>query len=203
MAFLPAQRIEARATDIWQRFGLQPGFDVERVIDLLGLQLLWEEVDDDVGGRVLGQLVPAQKLVVLNERHLGLLEEKGGRLRRYTVGHEIGHWELHADDVRSGTLSLFSNDRLWCRDGSAHPAERQAEMFAAALLMPRAELLDGLPPRGWSGWRPVYGLCDQFVVNATPMMIRLEQLRFAHRDDLGVPHSGPKPAIGQNALFDP
>jgi hypothetical protein len=54
-----------------------------------------------------------------------------GRLRRYTIGHEIGHWEFHAEDVRAGMLSLLDGDRIWCRTGSPDPAERQAEIFSA------------------------------------------------------------------------
>ncbi len=104
MTFIPRARIEACASELWQRHGLVPGFDVERLLDDLGLDLLWDEVEDD-DGRVLGQLVPEKHLVILNERHQRLLEEKEGRLRRYTVGHEVGHWTLHADGVRSGTLS--------------------------------------------------------------------------------------------------
>jgi len=80
-------------------------------------------------------------VVVLNERHIDLLEQKEGRLRRYTIGHEVGHWTLHADAIRSGTLSLFDGSRVWCRDGSSDPVERQAEMFSAALLMPHRSTL--------------------------------------------------------------
>ena len=38
----------------------------------------------------------------LNENHLDDLEKKDGRLRRYTIGHEICRGELHSDNVRPG-----------------------------------------------------------------------------------------------------
>jgi Zn-dependent peptidase ImmA (M78 family) len=114
--------------------------------------------------------------VILNENHLALLEQRDGRLRRFTVGHELGHWSLHADAIRSGTLKLFEGGRVWCRDGSTDPVERQAEMFSAALLMPREQMLDSVPAAPWHGWSTVYRLADQFRVNATPMIIRLETL---------------------------
>jgi hypothetical protein len=202
MRFIPHTEIEARASELWQRHRLAPGFDIERLLDDLGLDLLWEEVADEDGGRVLGQLVPEQQLVVLNERHRGLLEEKEGRLRRYTVGHEIGHWTLHADAARSGTLSLFHGDRIWCRTGSRDPVERQAEMFSASLLMPKDQLQAALPKRPWQGWPAVYRLADTFLVNLTPMAIRLEELGWMHRDGDGTPVSGVKPADGQASLFD-
>jgi len=120
----------------------------------------------------------------------------------YTVGHEIGHWELHADAARSGTLKLFDGKRIWCRDGSAEPIERQAEVFSAALLIPRDVLLRALPRSAWHGWRVVYDLADDFAVNVTPMLLRLERLRWAHRDERGVPISGPPVAAGQGSLFE-
>lgn len=201
MTFIPRARIEARASDLWQRYGLTPGFDIERLLDDLSLDLLWEEVPDQDGGQVLGQLIPEQHLVVLNELHRRLLEKKQGRLRRYTVGHEIGHWTLHADAVRSGTLNLFDGERIWCRSGSPDQIERQAEMFAAALLMPTDRLLAALPKQPWRGWPPVYRLADIFAVNVKPMAIRLEELCWMHRGQDGTPISGPEQAAGQGSLF--
>lgn len=201
MTFIPQERIEARAADLWQQHGLVPGFDVERLLDELELDLLWEDVDDNAEGEVLGQLVPDEKLVVLNERHRARLEQKDGRQRRYTIGHEVGHWTLHSEAARSGTLSLFDGQRILCREKLQHPVERQAEKFAAALLMPRDQLLPMLPPAPWVGWRHVYRLADDFVVTPTAMMVRLEELRWAHRDEDGAPASGPKVGAGQESLF--
>lgn len=201
MTFIPRPQIEAQAAELWRQHDLRPGFDIESLLDALGLDLLWEEIPND-GGRVLGQLVPEQRLVVLNERHKALLEENQGRLRRYTLGHEIGHWTLHADAVRSGTLRLFDGERTWCRSGSQDGIERQAEMFSAALLMPKDRLLAALPPTPWRGWPRVYRLADLFVVNVTPMAIRLEELGCMHRDQDGIPVSGRRERVGQGGLFD-
>ncbi len=202
MTFIARARIDTRASDLWQQYSLGPGFDIELLLDHLGLDLLWEEVPDEDGGQLLGQLIPEQRLVVLNERHRRQLDEKGGRLRRYTLGHEVGHWSLHADAIRSGALKLFDGERIWCRDGSLDPIERQAEMFSAALLMPRDLLLTALPKQPWHGWRSVYRLADRFLVNVTPMTIRLEELGWMHRDEDGIPVSGPRQVVGQGSLFD-
>jgi Zn-dependent peptidase ImmA (M78 family) len=201
MTFIPQKRIEALAAELWQRHNLAPGFDIELLLDDLGLDLLWEEIADEDGDRVLAQLVPEQHLVILNERHRRLLEEKQGRLRRYTLGHEIGHWTLHAAAVRSGMMQLFDGERVWCRSGSAASTERQSEMFSAALLMPKDRLLAALPKEPWRGWPPVYRLANIFLVNVTPMAIRLEELGWMHRNESKPPVSGPGLAVGQAALF--
>jgi Zn-dependent peptidase ImmA (M78 family) len=201
MSFIPQAHIEDRAAALWQRYQLTPGFDVERLLDHLGLSLLWEAVGDD-RGRILGQLIPERRIVILNERHLGAFEAKDGRLRRYTIGHEVGHWDLHAEAARSGALSLLPGGRTWCRGRSPDPAERQAELYSAALLMPHEHLRVALPKRPWHGWRTVSRLADLFVVNVTPMKIRLERLGWMHLDQDDIPLSGPKPTSGQSRLFD-
>jgi hypothetical protein len=202
VSYIPEARIEARASELRQQHGLAPGFDAEQLLDNLGLGLVWDQIPDEPGSAVLGQLIPEQRLVVLNERHIDDLERKNGRLRRYTIGHEIGHWEFHSGDVRTGTSSMVTGNRIWCRADSAAPAERQAEMFSAALLMSRGDLLAAVPQPPWQGWQHVYRLADTFLVNVTPMRIRLERLGWMHLDDNDTPRSGLKPVPGQSTLFD-
>jgi len=96
---------------------------------------------------------------------------------------------------------LFDEHRIWCRDKSPHPAERQAERFSAALLVPRDLLLASLPRSPWSGWHLVYRLADTFVVNVTPMAFRLKELGLMHQGEDGTPVSGPMIAPGQESLF--
>lgn len=173
------------------------------MLDELHLSLVWEQIDDRAEkGHVLGQLSPTQQIVVLNETHLALLESKGGALRRFTVGHEIAHWILHAGGSGLGSSSLFDGTRVLCRDGSRELIERQADMFSAALLMHPDALREALPPSPWRGWPPVYSLAEAFGVNVTPMAIRLERLGWMHRDADGLPLSGTAPGPGQSPLFD-
>jgi Zn-dependent peptidase ImmA (M78 family) len=201
--YLAEAQIEARAAELWRRHGLRPDFDVERLLDELELGLVWERIDDrGEEGRVLGQLIPAQQLVVLNERHLTLMESRGGALRRFTVGHEVAHWILHARGSGLGSSSLFDGTRVLCRDGSRESIERQADMFSAALLMHPNSLREALPVPPWRGWPPVYRLAEAFGVNVTPMAIRLERLGWMHRDAEGVPLSGRAREPDQSTLFD-
>ena len=58
MTFIPEARIEARAAELWRAHSLGQGFDVERLLDALGLGLVWEAVEDEGDAMVLGQLTP-------------------------------------------------------------------------------------------------------------------------------------------------
>jgi hypothetical protein len=200
LTFIPGSRLDACAAELWRSHHLQPGFDVDDLADRLGLSMLWEVVPDHDESIVLGLLDPSARRIVLNERHLEALEANGGRLSRFTVGHEIGHWLLHAEGALSGTLSLLEGGRVWCRSGSREPAERQADMFAGRLLIPKDHLLAALPKDPWSGWPPVYRLADIFLVSVTAMMVRLEELRWAHRDEFEIPTAGPRSIPGQDQL---
>ena len=201
MTYIPSVVFDRRAGELWDKHGLTPGFNVDALIDQLELSLLWEELADEAGMAVLGQLDPDEGRIILNERHLAALDANNGRLARFTVAHEIGHWCFHCEAARSGALSLFHKGRIWCRNGSQHIAERQAEMFAARLLMPEHEVKRLLPRQLWAGWRHVYRLADVFLASPTAMMIRLEELGVGYRDETGQPHSGTRPPLDQERLF--
>ena len=145
---------------------------------------------------MLGQIVPELRLVMLNERHLDRLEAKRGCLRRFTLGHEIGHWTLHCAAARSG-IPRFTGPL--CRSASA--SERQADRFSAALLMPEDQVLAALPGSAWHGWRPVTRLAEDFVVSPSAMRRRLEELGCMRLDRDGVPVSGRLQSAGQDTLF--
>ena len=87
-----------------------------------------------------GLLLPARREIWVNAAE----GRQWPARRRFTIGHEIGHWVLHRDQ---------SDDTVFCRskliqpdeqpeDGAADvpDIEEEASMFAAALLMP-AEFL--------------------------------------------------------------
>lgn len=200
MAFIPAPVLDARAAGLWRRHGLVVGFDAEALLDDLGLGLLWDVLPEEEQQRVLGALIANESRVVLNETHLEELEKNVG-LRRFTIGHEIGHWVLHAEAIRAGSIPLLDDARTWCRSGAVDPVERQAEMFAGRLLVPADRVRDEMPASTWRGWPQVYGLADRFVVTPSAMIVRLEELRLAHRDAAGVPRSGQAAPEGQGVLF--
>jgi hypothetical protein len=202
MTFIADAQIEARAAELWRRFSLRPGFDVEKLLDDLELDLCWEDVDDeDCTGAILGQLIPARRLVILNERHKDRLEKKGGGQLRYTIGHEIGHWIFHSEGLGHGASPLIADERTMCRTDSRESIEIQAEMFSAALLMQRDALKAARPKGEWRGWPFVYGLAASFSVTPTAMKNRLQRLDWIHLDERDAPVSGPKPAPGQGTLL--
>lgn len=88
------------------------------------------------GDWISGLLLPARGEIWVNAEDARRWPPR----RRFTISHELGHWELH----RTGQQTLF------CRAGYVDPAdlpaadsrparpptEEEADAFAAALLMP-------------------------------------------------------------------
>ena len=94
----------------------------------------------------------------------------GRARRRFTIAHELGHWRLHRDAERG----------VFCRSGSIEPetpqaraplppAEDEANVFAAAVLMP-ARLVQEQYVRCE---RDFFRLCDTFGASGAAMGRRL------------------------------
>jgi len=199
--YLPDAAIEASASALLAAYArregsqIRPPVPVESILqDHLRLHLGF----DDLRTRlrvpdVLGALYMDSGEVVIDQT-LDPDEQPSALGRfRFTLAHEIGHWELHRTlfEFQQRQDDLFAKPAapsIICRISQAKERiERQADAFAAALLMPRSEvatqwqrLIDG-------GIRPgtphndlielaVRPMAEAFEVSAQAMRIRLEGL---------------------------
>ncbi|MCP4784305.1 MAG: hypothetical protein GY903_15695 [Fuerstiella sp.] len=70
---------------------------VESIVEqILDLDFDWIDIEEREGEQILAGLVPEQRRIVLNSRHIDLFEAKPG-LERSTIGHEAGHWDIDID----------------------------------------------------------------------------------------------------------
>jgi Zn-dependent peptidase ImmA (M78 family) len=115
----------------------------------------------------------------------GLLLRKNGRAligvnsseaparQRFTIAHEIGHFVLHP---QKDAFVDFRKDRA---GGEVKPPrERHADMFAAALLMPRKSLLKDFRRLAKNGFTDqiTATLARQYAVSEDAMRFRLMNL---------------------------
>jgi len=89
--------------------------------------------DVDEGRSLSGLLLSGRREIWVNAAEA----KEWPRRRRFTIGHELGHWVLH----RAGNESIFcrsTNVQPEEQDESERPPdiEEEASVFAAALLMP-------------------------------------------------------------------
>jgi hypothetical protein len=118
------------------------------------------------GQSLSGVLLPSLGEIWVNEWEG---QQWPGR-RRFTIGHEIGHWVMHvpaSDGIFCRSQTVAPDDGAW----SIPPIEEEAQVFSAALLMP-THLIDVL-----QGERPdVDALCSRFRVTKKAMNRRLKDM---------------------------
>jgi len=146
--FLPEQDIERAALVLAERYchrfsqPLTPHLPLEELIECV-LELSFR-VDDLTALFGTADILGATKVderLILVDMSLDPCEhpEKEGRYR-FTLAHEIGHWELHRQSVPTAAQrTLFDTDPLGtilCRASQYDQREWQANQYAAYLLMP-------------------------------------------------------------------
>jgi Zn-dependent peptidase ImmA (M78 family) len=108
-----------------------------------------------------GRLLRKGKSGVIHIRK-GIIPE--GR-RRFTIAHELGHWELHAN------YSQFLCDAEDMRDYGRSPLEMEANCFAAELLMPSSHFRSACGTQEPS-MALIESLADDFQTTLTSTAIR-------------------------------
>lgn len=127
---MPGPVTDARAGALRDRYLAQFGgaelpVPVEQIAeDLLGLSVAESEEL-----QVSGLLLPAEHEVWLNALEA---RESPGR-RRFTIAHEVGHWVCQCLEGRVAPIFCRSTD---VGVGEGRQLEREANVFAAELLMP-------------------------------------------------------------------
>lgn len=135
---LPRKYQEPRAHALRDRYlrtfgGSDIPVPVESIAeDLLGLRI---EQSRDLGD-LSGELIPAERLIVLNASEAAH-DDVPIRRHRFTIAHEVGHWICHVLGAQAGAVPQPS----YCRaadlsEDTDRALEREANVFAAELLMP-------------------------------------------------------------------
>ena len=139
-------KAEAHSAKLLERFGLDDAnFDVEDIASALKIEV------------IDGGLSNADARLLRHDDGSGTIRinasvQEAGR-RRFSIAHEIGHWELHPD-VTQGYLCTAID----LRDYSRSAEEAEANWFAATLLMPRAFFSDALLKRD-----PEFGIIKEIA----------------------------------------
>jgi Zn-dependent peptidase ImmA (M78 family) len=99
----------------------------------------------------------------------------GPARKRFTVAHELGHFVLHLAagegefiDDEDNFRTTADPEKAW---DSARTKEWEANVFAAALLMPEAAV-----KLQWHQLKDIEGLASWFQVSPQAMTFRLEEL---------------------------
>jgi Zn-dependent peptidase ImmA (M78 family) len=87
--------------------------------------------------------------------------------RRFTIAHEVAHYVLHRDLIGESLT-----DNAMYRSSLADDYERQADSFAAKILLPADAIREA-----YRHTRSLAGLAAIFGVSTAAVRIRLKELR--------------------------
>lgn len=133
---------------------------IDRIIGEVGLPLEYKFLDDETSGYI--ERSNGSYRIVVNALHAETRQ-------RFTAAHELGHYIYHRDLLGEGV----GDNRAYRAEGTDRPNanirpihERQANSFAANVLMPRHRLtnVDG---------ESTAELAERFNVSQQAMAIRL------------------------------
>lgn len=137
-----------------------PPFLVEELARSLGVRVVHEPMDQEMSG-FLERRADGWVAGINSYHH---------RVRqRFTLAHEIAHFVLHRDQQDEFRDQTFAR-----RKSAPSVMERQADDFAARLLMPDSEVRAAID----KGMRNLNDLALQFEVSSLAMRFRLESLGY-------------------------
>jgi hypothetical protein len=171
-------------------------FDVDGLVETtIGYQLAIDDLNSLFKvPSILGAICPTERIVYVDET----LEQLPERYR-FTVVHELGHYQYHVSDVKQPTLfETGEANRILCRTDTIgevntkvlyDPIEWQANYYGSCLLMPKplikAMIEDTLKaccqPDNLTATNQgfVSYMAKQFGVSQQAMRIRLEEPELA------------------------
>jgi Zn-dependent peptidase ImmA (M78 family) len=173
--------IEIRAEEVLRRFdAMTAPVNLEQLAAQLDVRVHYETLEDQAAGVLI---------VKGNQRHILVNKAHHPNRQRFTVAHELGHLVLHEVEGKD-QLFFDQHIRVYQRVGEASAdlyktegstttpeMEREANLFAAALLMPSALLKYAALEHDLWDEADVESLARTFAVSGQAMSIRLQQLK--------------------------
>jgi len=162
--------IEEKAEGLLKKHKLfKANFDIFKLAELLNIKLIEETLSEDVAGF----FVITEKIPIITYH-----KDNSNRVR-FTIAHEIGHFILHSKEqpifVDKIPKVLFRNS---VSSSGSILKEREANSFAAALLMPK-ELVEKEISKIPNHENDVINyISNKFGVSSQAMSFRLSNLGY-------------------------
>jgi Zn-dependent peptidase ImmA (M78 family) len=166
---------ERHALDLLTTFG-SVGFPVpvEKIAKSIGVQVRFSPLDEELSGMIF--IKDGVPIVGVNSIH-------HPNRQRFTIAHELGHYQLHRD-VLSSAVHVDKSFPVLMRDASSATGwdkrEIEANQFAAALLMPKASIEHALggKPLDIDDDRPLDDIAKRFRVSRQALEYRIRKLLY-------------------------
>jgi Zn-dependent peptidase ImmA (M78 family) len=138
---------------------------LDLLCQLLGIEIKYKSLPAHVSGAAMN--TGHGRFIIVNESHAPTRQN-------YTIGHEIGHHILH----KWKTVMVDGEPEVYLRSPKQDAMEREANVFAAALIMPEQEIrhwLKTFKGRGLTQDDTIQKLSKLFNVSQQAIKIRIAE----------------------------
>ena len=159
---------DPRAHAVRERYlGLYGGEGVPVPVEAIAEDLLGLRIEESWDIDCSGMLLPASRTIVLNAAEAPR-DEAPLRRFRFTIAHEIGHWVCHCLEGRAPSSAPSYCRPVDLTEAADRTLEREANVFAAELLMPEPAVREA-----WEELGDIAACAARFDVSPTAMHWRL------------------------------
>lgn len=163
--------IEENAANLLKKHNLfEPGFSVKKLAKALKIKIQEEILGDDVAGFLV--MTDSHAVITVNQSNYKTR-------KRFTVAHEIGHLILHSKEQ---PVFIDKAPRVMFRNEASSTGEilkeREANAFAASLLMPKELLVNEIDNAPNDINDAIKFLANKFKVSENAMSFRLSNLGY-------------------------
>ncbi len=158
-----------------------PAVDPAEIAKSLGIEVKLERVDDGLSGFLYRDSKTNRTIIGANSRH-------HANRRKFTIAHELGHFllhkaeKVHLDERKPGGFVLQWRDQN--SSTGEDLLEREANLFAAELLMPAKALEKDLRNQNVDLLEDedfLKNLSKKYGVSVQALTIRLNYLGYIHQ----------------------
>lgn len=100
--------------------------DIEKIVAELKISVIQHDLPDDESGMLI--INKERKAIIVVNKHHSKVR------KRFTIAHELGHYLMHCDQGQQVFHRSIKSSQ------GTEPQEIDANAFAAALLMPKADI---------------------------------------------------------------
>ena len=147
---------------------------VDEIAQEAGAQVTYESAEDSLSGFLYRAPGPGKRPII------GINEDHPKPRQRFSVAHELGHFLLHSGDQlhvdRGGQYQIKLRNEESSK--GIDPEEKEANAFAAELLMPQKFLESDLDEIRSLNDEAVANLAERYEVSQQAMAFRLANLGY-------------------------
>lgn len=163
------ERAREAAQELFRQLNDGTPVNLDEAAGLYDIDIRLQGLEDEISG-----------MLVLHEDRvfIGVNANHHSNRRRFTIAHELGHFLLHREEARfflDASPVFFRSDTGQARTPSQ---EREANAFAAELLMPETAVKKAIDedPVDVFDDVAIRRLADRFDVSSQALLIRLTEL---------------------------